>query len=121
MSGTLTAEREGPHVKLVMSYADPDDHIFMVERYDGTTNDYDGEQVEIWTPIHTGQNKFVEGDTDYEIGGPQEGPDGTTIVVNLLSPRKYRAEAYRRVDIDFGPVKRSYPQGQGDRTAVSTL
>lgn len=121
MSGTLSAEREGPHVKLTMTFADEDDHIFTVERYDGTATGDDGEQVEIWTYIHTGQNKFVEGDTDYEIGGPQEGPDGTTIVVNLLSPRKYRAEAYRRVDVEFGAVKRTYLQGRETRTAVVTI
>lgn len=121
MSGTLTAEREGPHVKLTMEFADGDDHIFAVERYDGTATDEDGNDVEIWTYIHTGQNKFIEGDTDYEIGGPQEDADGKTVIVNLLSPRKYRAEAYRRVEVEFGQVKRHYLQGQGTRTATVTI
>lgn len=78
--GVLAAEFDGPNVKLTMTFPDGYDHSFMVERFDGT----DAEDNEIWTPIHTGTSKFVQGDTDYELANSSP----------LLSPRSYRALAY---------------------------
>lgn len=89
--GSLSAEREGPHVKLTMSFPDGADHSFMVERLTGV--DIDG--VGLWEPIHTGTDKFIQGDTDYEFSMPVNDDQ-----VPLPSPRTYRALAYRNAEPD---------------------
>lgn len=96
--GGLTAEREGPHVRLTMSFPDTHDHAFMVERFDGMGEDADGNPVEVWTPIHNGTSKFVQGETDYELARPPDTLDGDW--VPLPSPRTYRALAYRNAEPD---------------------
>jgi hypothetical protein len=93
-SGTLTASREGPNVKLTMSFPDGYDHSFMVERFAGTDDNGD----EMWTPIHTGTNKFVQGDVDWEMGNPPQTLDGDWTPVPSL--RTYRALAYRNAEPD---------------------
>lgn len=92
-SGVLSAEREGPHIKLTMTYPNDYDHSFMVERFDGV----DDEGNDVWAPIHTGTNKFVQGNTDYELARPPEtGED----YLPLPSPRTYRALVYRDAEPD---------------------
>lgn len=88
--GVLVAEREGPNVKLTMTFPAGYDYAFMVERFDGTGIDDDGNEFEIWNPIHTGTNKFVQGDTDYELA----------VDLPLPSPRTYRALAYCNAEPD---------------------
>lgn len=97
-SGVLTAVREGPHVKLSMTFPDGYDHSFMVERFDGMGVDDDGNEFEVWTPIHTGTNKFIQGDTDYELARPPEDPEADYLP--LPGPRTYRALAYRNGEPD---------------------
>lgn len=89
--GSLTATREGPHVRLDMNFPEGYDHSFMVERLDGT----DPEGFEIWTPIHTGPNKFVQSDTDYELARPTNDD-----FLPLPGPRTYRALAYSNAEPD---------------------
>lgn len=91
-SGVLTAEREGPHVKLTMSYPDGFDHSFMVERFDGT----DDSGNETWTPIHGGSAKYVQGEVDYELSRQPDDPNADWLP--LPSPRTYRALCYRNAE-----------------------
>lgn len=85
--GVLTAQFVGPTVQLTMAYPDGYDYAFMVERLDGT----DVDDNEIWTPIHTGTNKFVQGTQDYELP-TDDSP--------LSSPRTYRALVYCNAEPD---------------------
>lgn len=122
MSGTLRAERDssGLTVTFHMEYADPEDHIFAVERYDGTANTDNGETVEVWTPIRSGQAKFVDGDTDYERSLSSHWEDGEGFVFEpLVFPRKYRAKAYRRIELDDANSR--ILQGQDSYTAIVTV
>lgn len=91
-SGVLTATREGPHIRLDMTFPEGYDHSFMVERFDGMGVDDDGNEVEVWSPIHTGTNKFIQGNTDYELARPPE--SALDDYLPLPGPRTYRALAY---------------------------
>lgn len=122
MSGMLTAERDrsGLSVKLTMEFADPEDHIFVVERYDGTATNNDGEQVEIWTSLRGGTAKFVDGHTDYERSWDSEWEDSHGFVpIPLQFPRTYRAQAFRVVEISKSGVRIQH--GQDYYTASVTV
>jgi hypothetical protein len=79
--GVLRAERQGPHVKFTFEFPPrPDDlhsdeewfdHAFSVERFEGTETDDDGNEVEIWRPIHTGTRKYVRHHTDMHMHHPE--------------------------------------------------
>lgn len=122
MSGTLTAERDrtGVTVTFTMEYADPEDHIFVVQRFDGTTTNEDGEQVEVWTPLRGGTAKFVDGNTDYERSFSSEWEDGEGFVaIPLQFPRTYRAQAFRHADSSKSGVRILH--GQDGYTASVTV
>lgn len=96
MSGTLTAELDGPNVKLTMEFASDDySHCFMVEKFSGTTIDDNGNVVEVWNPIHTGTRKFISGGVDHHMAYlPDDHPDAPFARVPGQKTT-YRALAYR--------------------------
>jgi hypothetical protein len=108
-SGVLTAERDGPHIKLTMQFPDGYDHAFMVERYEGVQVNDDGVEEEVWTPIHTGTAKFVQGDVDYEMARQPDAPDLPP--QPLPGPRTYRALAYRHAETSPSGVRVLHTEG----------
>lgn len=98
MSGMLTAEVDGPNAKLTFEFPEGFDHCFMVEKFSGIALDDDGNEVEVWEPIHTGTRKFVQGDVDYHMAYlPEEHPDIPYARVPGQSTT-YRALAYRNAE-----------------------
>jgi len=85
-AGVLTAEFEGPYVKFTMTYPDGFDHCFMVEK-----RHVDPEGKEIWLPIHTGTDKFVHSEVDYELATGED---------MRVRGGTYRALAYRDAEPD---------------------
>jgi len=101
VSGTLTAELDGPNAKLTMLFESDDySHCFMVERFAGTVADDDGNEVEAWEPIHTGTRKFVQGGVDYHMAYLPEGHPDVPYARVPGQPMTYRALAYRDADPD---------------------
>jgi hypothetical protein len=85
--GTLTVERDGPHVKFAFEFAsDEYSHAWSVERYHGMKKkrnalgevvlDPDGNPVmeEDWRHVHTGTRKFIRGDAshDWKMHHPED-------------------------------------------------
>lgn len=106
--GTLTAERDGPHIKFTIDYADPDFDHFMVERFEGYRIDEIGNQVEVWTPIRGGAAKYVCGDTTHERSREYDEDEEP---VPLQGPRTYRALVYRRVQDPGTQVRVLHTEG----------
>lgn len=99
MSGTLTAEFDGPNVKLTMGFESDDySHCFMVEKFAGTDKDDKGNVVEVWEPIHTGTRKFVRGEVDYHMAYLPEGHPDARCARVPGETATYRALAYRDAD-----------------------
>jgi hypothetical protein len=79
MCGTLKVERDGPHVKFSMEFADEDfSHAFSVERYHGMKKDEDklsptyGQMIEDWRHVHTGTRKFIRAAHDWKHHHPED-------------------------------------------------
>jgi len=101
VSGTLTAEFDGPNVKLTMEFASDDyAHSFMVEKFSGTDTDANGNVVEVWEAIHTGTRKFVQGEADYHMAYLPEGHPDAPFARVPGQKTTYRALAYRDADPD---------------------
>lgn len=101
--GVLTAEREGPHIKLTMTYPPGYDHAFMVERLyvnpDGS---------EDWVPIHMGTAKFARGNVTYEMARQH---DVQLPPEPLPGPRTYRALAYKHAETSPSGVRTLHTHG----------
>ena len=95
MDGFLTAEREGPNVKLTMTYPHDTDYAFSVERQD-TEMDESGAPQLVWNPIHVSVAKFVTGVVDYDMA-PLDPANPNLAPQPLPGPRTYRALAYEQV------------------------
>jgi hypothetical protein len=100
VSGTLTGELVELNAKLTMQFPDGFDHSFMVEQYKGTVSDADGNEVEVWEPIHTGTRKFVEGDVDMHMAYLPEGHPDTQYARVPGQKTTYRALCYRNAEPD---------------------
>lgn len=98
MSGILTAELDGSNAKLTMTFPDDYDHSFMVEKFSGIAVDADGNEIEVWEPIHTGTRKFVQGDVDYHMAYLAEGHPDEPYARIPGRPTTYRALAYRNAE-----------------------
>lgn len=95
MSGILTAELDGPNAKLTFEFSDGYDHSFMIEQFKGMGLDDDGNEVEVWEPIHTGTRKFVQGDVDYHMAYLPDGHPDEPYARVPGQQTTYRALAYR--------------------------
>jgi hypothetical protein len=99
VSGALTAELvDGINAKLTMSFPDGYDHSFMVEQFKGTTTDSEGNEIEIWEPLHTGTRKFIQGEVDMHMCYlPEDDPDARYARVPGQRTT-YRALCYRNAE-----------------------
>lgn len=100
MSGILTAELDGPNAKLTMEFPEGFDHCFMVERFSGIALDDDGNETEVWEPIHTGTRKFVQGEVDYHMAYLPDGHPDEPYSRTPGQQTTYRALAYRNAEPD---------------------
>ena len=98
MSGILTAELDGPNAKFTMTFPDGFDHSFMVEQFRGMGVDEDGNEFEIWEPLHTGTRKFVQGETDWHMAYLPEGHPDVPYARDPSQKTTYRALCYRNAE-----------------------